>query len=155
MGAVATFNAALFVQRYPEFSGIDDQVLALYFAEAGLYFANDGSGACGDIGRQTLLMNMLTAHVARIANPAGSALGQPSAGPSGLVGRISSASEGSVSVSTDMGSGDVPGWFAQTSYGLQFWQATAYLRTARYTPGPNTTPRIVPGFGWGYGGGRW
>jgi hypothetical protein len=49
------------------------------------------------------------------------------------VGRVSSASEGSVSASMDMGqqSKNAAFWL-QTQYGATFWQATAKYRTMRY-----------------------
>ena len=53
-----------------------------------------------------------------------------------LVGRINNATEGSVTVGTDMG--QVPftaAWFLQTKYGAAFWQATAPFRTMQYVPG--------------------
>jgi hypothetical protein len=65
------------------------------------------------------------------------------------VGRISSATQGSVTVQTELNV--LPGqasWYSQTKYGLDFWQATAGYRLARYKPG-----QLQPG-GFGYVGGR-
>jgi hypothetical protein len=53
------------------------------------------------------------------------------------VGRVTSASEGSVSVSFDYGT-PTPGsgaWFQQSQYGAAFWQATSSLRGMRYIRG--------------------
>ena len=46
-----------------------------------------------------------------------------------IVGRISSASEGSVSVSSEYKDSGSPSeaFFTQTKYGAMFWQATAQL----------------------------
>lgn len=130
MGAVSTFDPVAFAARYPEFSTLSPTLLGLYATEAGLYLANDGTGPVPDVPTQQMLTNMLVAHIAKLnATVNGVA-------PSGLVGRISSATEGSVSVSTD--ASGIPGsavWFAQTPYGLSFWAATARFRTARYVPG--------------------
>jgi uncharacterized protein DUF4054 len=54
------------------------------------------------------------------------------------VGRTSSAAEGSVSANFEYMSPE-PGngpWFQQTQPGAAFWEATSYLRSARYIPGP-------------------
>ena len=82
-----------------------------------------------DIGIRQKLLGLLTAHIATLFAPLN---GQPS--PT-LVGRISGATEGSVSVSVDIP--QIPGaeWFVQTKYGFLFWQATAIYRTFRYIPG--------------------
>jgi hypothetical protein len=57
--------------------------------------------------------------------------------PSQPPGRISSASEGSVSAAFDM---NVPPgsaqWWAQTKYGSDYWLAMAPYRTMQYRPGP-------------------
>jgi hypothetical protein len=53
------------------------------------------------------------------------------------VGRVSSASEGSVSASFDYGT-PTPGsgaWFQQSQYGAAFWQATSSLRGMQYIRG--------------------
>jgi hypothetical protein len=131
MGAVATFDYAAWTVRYPEFSTVTQPQAQACFDEAGLYLANDGSGPVGDQARQSLLMNMLTAHIASIN------FGVNGEAPSPLVGRVSSATQGSVSVSADMPA--VPGtaaWFMTTKYGAAFWAATAAYRTAHYRPGP-------------------
>lgn len=81
---------------------------------------------------QSTLLNLLAAHIAQLLAP-------PANGgvPSGIVGRINTATEGSVSVGADLpGITASSAWFAQTTYGLMFWQATAPWRTFRYVPGP-------------------
>jgi hypothetical protein len=75
---------------------------------------------------------MLTAHVGYLAGVL-SADGKPPP-----VGRVSQASEGSVSatleyVTPTAGSG---AWFNQTPYGAAFWQATRSLRGMRYVVNP-------------------
>lgn len=72
--------------------------------------------------------------------------------PAGIVGRIASATEGSVSVAAEY---DAPpnasqAWLIQTKYGAEYWSATAKYRTARYVPNRNTNP--TPGL-WGPWGG--
>ena len=133
MGAVATFDPASWRLRYPEFQAVSDEQATAYFAEATLYHRNDGMGPVADAGQQLALLNMLVAHVATLAR----ARSEDSAG-SGLVGRITSATEGSVSVTTAAlpDEGGVAAWLQQTSYGAAYWAATAPYRTMRYRPGP-------------------
>lgn len=79
-----------------------------------------------NIPRRLTLLNMLTAHVAQLAGAR-----NPDGVPDGTIGAVSSATEGSASVSYD--SGLLPGtaiWYRQTPYGLAFWQATINLRSA-------------------------
>jgi hypothetical protein len=126
-----TFNYTAWVLRYPEFQTVMEPVAQAYFDEATIYLRNDGTGPVRNDRIQLLLLNMLTAHLAKLYATIN---GQPA---SGLVGRISQATEGSVSAGTDLNG--VPGnaaWFTQTSYGLSFWQATAPYRRMRYVPGP-------------------
>lgn len=127
---VAAFNYAAWIQRYPEFGAVSEERAALFFAEAGIYLDNTDSSVVADVAVRGVLLNMLTAHIASLAGAL-----EPNGQPTGMVGRVSSASEGSVSVSVDSGleAGTAP-WFAQTSYGLSFWQATKPYRSAIYVP---------------------
>jgi hypothetical protein len=129
MGAVVTFNYPAWKARYPEFTGIDPSLVQLYFDEATIYCRNDGGGPVSTDAIQTTLLNMLTAHICQL-NAAIN--GQDS---SQIVGRISNASQGSVSVTTEMNLPGSAAWFAQTKYGVAYWQATAPYRTMRYMPG--------------------
>jgi hypothetical protein len=53
-----------------------------------------------------------------------------------MIGRVGSASEGSVSIS--MSYPEVAGaeFWSLSKYGIQFWQATAPYRLGRYYPAP-------------------
>lgn len=129
--SAAIFNYAAWAARYPELAGsVLEPLATLYWDEAGLYLLNTGASQVTDIARRGVLLNMLTAHIAALnATINGQA-------PSGLVGRVASATEGSVSVST--AASMLPGsaeWYAQTRYGLSFWTATARYRMARYYAG--------------------
>lgn len=130
--AVATFNYAAWIARYPEFATVGQTLAQAYFDEATVYHANDGTGPVTDAARQLTLLNTLTAHIAAL-NWAGSAQAT-----SGLVGAISHASEGSVSVEAKFADGVTPSmaWFLQTKYGAAYWQMTAPYRTFRYAPAP-------------------
>ena len=71
---------------------------------------------------------MLTAHIAKLFAP------PTTGGSGGLVGRINSATEGSVSVQAAYSNkvSEQMAWFIQTQYGAMYWSATAPFRRARY-----------------------
>lgn len=129
--AVVTFDPAAFKIRYPEFVAVSDGYLQGCFNEAGLYLSNTDCSVVQDIARRQMLLWMLTAHIAYLGgalNPAGA-----SGGPL-PVGRTSSATEGSVSVSLEYGVPGSAAWFSQSAWGAMFWQATLSLRSFRYRP---------------------
>jgi hypothetical protein len=128
--AAVVFNAANFKARYPEFASVADAMLGDYFTEAGFYLSNADNSPVRNIDRRTVLLNMLTAHVAFL-NGALSADGQPRP-----VGRVASAGEGSVSASFEYGTPGTHAWFIQSQYGAAFWQATTALRGFRYRSQP-------------------
>jgi Protein of unknown function (DUF4054) len=140
-GAIAVFVYSDFTTQYPAFATNPPQVtLQAYFDIAGeLYLRNDGTGRVRTVAAQTALMYMLVAHMAQLA------FGADGVSPSGLVGRIASATQGSVNVSTDYPSTPNNAWFLQTPAGASFWQATSAFRSvASYRPGPT---RFGNGFG--------
>ena len=133
--AVAAFNSALFLGRYPEFTAAYDANPALFasmFAEAGLYLNNTDCSVVQDVNLRGVLLNMVTAHIAFLGGVL-TADGQPRP-----VGRVSAAGEGAVNASFDYAPA-TPGtgaWFAQSQYGAAFWQATTCYRGAKYFPRP-------------------
>ena len=133
MGAVVAFDYDVWTRwsaAYPEFSNIDQGQATGFWAQAGLYHNNTGTAPVADAGQQEALMGLLTAHIAFLR--VGTA-GNPSPASQGLAGRVSSASQGSVSISMD--AAGVPGtavWFASSSWGLSYWQAMAAYRTMHY-----------------------
>ncbi|MFT8419751.1 MAG: DUF4054 domain-containing protein [Acetobacter sp.] len=109
------------------------------FEQATLYLPNTPTSPVRDVGRRTLLLGLLVAHIATLGLP------PEQGGNGGLVGRVASASRGSVSVTTDYApASERAAWFAQTQYGAAFWAATRGLRQARYLPGGPQIPRIWP-----------
>jgi hypothetical protein len=128
--AVVAFDLAGFRVRYPSFATASDPLLNAYFADACVLLNNTDSCRIADVTARSLYLNMLVAHLAALN------FGENGQPPSGLVGRINSASEGSVSVSAEMGppSGS-SAWFMQTQYGALLWQATTAFRTFQYLPG--------------------
>ncbi|SDR17588.1 DUF4054 domain-containing protein [Paraburkholderia tuberum] len=137
---VVHFSYTRWAARYPELAKwVSAATAQEYFNEAQLYCDNTPRSIVRDLNERALLLNMVTAHIAALNAPLnGNA-------PSPLVGRIGSATQGSVSVQTqlDLPSGSAQ-WYAQTKYGFAFWQATAKYRMMTYWPGP--TPVVNP---WG------
>jgi hypothetical protein len=137
LGVVVTFDYSAWKARYPEFATVPQATVEDYFVQATLYHADDGSGPVCNASQQLSLLGLLTAHIAQLNYLASS---QPVAtGSPQLVGGIQSASEGTVSVNTKLDVPQAAQWFAQTKYGLSYWQATAGFRTMRYSvPAPRT-----------------
>lgn len=137
--AVVTFDPVAFVERYPEFSGVSSTLLQAYFDEATLIVNNTDCAFVSDVTERKILLWALVAHITYINN------GADNEGASGIVGRISSASEGTVSVSSDYTSTLNSQWYNQTPYGAKFWQLTAKYRTMRYVPGRSWPARRYTG----------
>jgi len=128
---IATFDYALWSARYPTLVATTPQVLAQeYFNEATLYCDNTEQSPVPydpPVTTRLTLLNMLVAHLAALND---------ATREGGITGRITSASQGNVSVSTEMNVGEKAAWFAQTQYGLNFWQASKQYRLGIYKPGP-------------------
>lgn len=132
MGVVVAYSYAAFVAQFPVFDYLSSSQVQTYWNIATQYVRNDGGGPVCDASTQTNLLNLTTAHLLQLFAP--TADGQPA---STIVGRINSASEGSVSVGTQM---DMPAgtaqWWNQTPFGAAAWEAMKPYRTMRYVPGP-------------------
>ena len=133
MSAVA-FDYNYFSLRFPELAQYVQQALAqLYWNEAGILCDNTANSPItdGSVGGQRyIVLHLACAHIAALNAP----LGAPS---STLVGRIASAGQGSVTVSTSLeGASAGRAYWEQTKYGLAFWTATARYRTFRYRAAP-------------------
>lgn len=130
--AIAVFDVVAWQTLYPEFGAVTQARAALLFQQAGLYLDNSDASPVQDVTRRLMLLNLLTAHLAALSGGL-----EVDGKPNGLVGRVTSATEGSVSVSVDAGAeAGSAGWYAQTTYGYQFWAATRSLRSARYVAAP-------------------
>ena len=130
--AAVVFDANAFKVRYPEFTAVDNVRLSAFFDEATLYLSNTDKPVPNVVQRATLF-NMLVAHIATLAG----VLAGNSTAP---VGRVASASQGSVSVSTEYLPAGSHAWFTQTQYGAAFWQATVKYRSFRYYPCATIVP---------------
>ena len=142
MAGTVDFVADDFREQYPEFSGLSDAVLMRMWDWANLYLCNHANSPVPDLGRRRVLLYLLTAHCCALwyGQTAGNSTAAPGSGggtvavPTGQVGRLSSASEGSVSVSFEYPTTPGGEWFVQTQYGAAFWQAVRSLIGFRYRP---------------------
>lgn len=142
--AIAVFNSSTFLLRYPEFNTLPEPLLQSYFDEAGVYLNNTDCSLVTNVTTRGVYLNMLTAHIAALYG------GTNGNAPSGIVGRINSATEGSVSVGADMsGQPGSAAWYQQTPYGAAYWQVTAQYRTARPVLGISYPPTYAFGPAWG------
>lgn len=148
MGVIATFSYPIWAQTFPQFSNVyEGQVLGLLLPVAESFCANDGSGPANDLNTQLNMINLLVAHLAQLF------FGSTTQPLSPLVGRISSATQGSVSVVVEMPTTPDAAWFNQTQYGAGFWAMSSIYRRFRVIPG---CPQYGRG-GWPgpWGGGGW
>jgi hypothetical protein len=152
MGVIVQPNYSTFTTRYPEFAvggaqPVSSDLYQAYWNEATLYQANNGAGPICDATNALMLMNMLVAHIAALNAPNANGTAAPN-----TVGRVSNATEGSVTVGLEnQYPPGTPQWYQQTKYGAAWWSATAQYRTMRYRPGPVMgVPAGQFGFGRGW-----
>lgn len=120
------FDKARFQTAYPEVRAAGAQ-LEMWFAQAESLLDNTGRSIVKKPEEREMLLFLLVRHVAALTERAAQG---------GLVGRIASAAEGSVSVSADMGAAiGNAAWYLQTPYGATYWQLTAKYRRFRYVSG--------------------
>jgi hypothetical protein len=152
------FVPANFITYYPEFAAVSTGALTNNFNRASLILNRCCGSKVRDANVRQILLGLLTAHVTALTN------GVNGAPPQGVVGRVSSATEGSVSVDTDLGlaptASATKAYLQQTQYGLEFLASTAQYRSAVYAAGPQfcASPRAPfgpPSVGCGYGAPWW
>ena len=152
-----TFNYGTWVAMYPLFATLTQEQGVAYFNLATLICANSSTNPINRDGNLAALLYLLTCHFAWLncpKDPSGNPAATGSAA-SPLVGRISNATEGSVSVATEWNAGsgsDLEAFLTQTQWGAAYWAATAQYRTARYLARPT---RVINGLGFGLGRGLW
>jgi hypothetical protein len=147
---IVIFDYQHWMMVYPEFSAVTQPRAQAFFDQACILCDNT---ACSPVPAQkprSTYLDMLTAHIAALSgglNPCGTV----TAGQGmGMIGRISSATEGSVSISSEYsvnGDGPNAAWYNQTQYGALYWIATAQYRTWHYFVGPQPFPEGNVGSG--------
>jgi hypothetical protein len=145
MSAVV-FDPAGWIAAYPQFGISTVQAQAIFDNTATLMLNNTDASIITDIPTRTKLFNLLVAHIAQLQ------YGADGSGPVGFVGRLTSASEGSVSIGIDASGTPDAAWYMQTPFGFSYWTATTRYRRMRYRIGPR--PRLSglgPGYGLPYG----
>lgn len=128
---VVIFEPGVFKTQYPAFATVSDSDLNSNFILAQLQLSNTCKSRVPNAQTRQTLLGLLVAHITATLQGAN---GQP---PAGIVGRISTAAEGSVSVGADMGTivyGQA--YYLQTQWGALYWQSTAPYRQMRYIPPP-------------------
>lgn len=139
-----TFNYAQWLIQYPEFGSVTAQQAQDYFNRASFVVPWD---RIPDPLQQVITLNLATAHFAFLFAP----LNGQAPRASSVVGRINSASEGSVSAQfsyTDP-STDSQAFWNQSEYGAALWVMTLPYRTAFYVP-----PLLRNPFGGRFNGGN-
>lgn len=127
MDGIVVFDPVEFREIYPKIVATDAQ-LEDYFAMAETFLNNTKCSVVKDLKARKRMLYLLVAHIATIT-------GMAEAG-NNVVGRISSATEGSVSVSLDYGTlGNNERWYMQTPWGAMYWQLTRPYRSATYRQG--------------------
>jgi len=145
MGVIVTFDYANWAALFPQFSNLtEQQVETVILPLAEQYCRNDGGGPVCDPNVQTQLINLMVAHVSQLL------FGSMTQPLSPLVGRISTASEGSVSVGVEFPTTPSSAWYLQTQYGAMYWQLVLPFRLGRYVPKITQQHQIFGGRGWGF-----
>ena len=129
MSGVVTFDPVAFKARYPQFANVDAGTLQMLFDEATLACNNTEQSLVRDLGERTILLNLIVAHLGTLSGIAADGEGSIAT----QVGRVSSASQGSVSASLEMaGQTANSAYWMQTQYGAQYWTFTGKYRRMRY-----------------------
>lgn len=133
MSGAVIFDAVAFVRRFPQFASYHATTadgLQMFFDEAALLLKNDHTSLVKDLTERGILLNLLVAHIGTL----GGVVDLGGAGSTAKqVGRVASATEGSVSASLDMGATyGSAAWYQQTQHGATYRAMTAKYRTARF-----------------------
>lgn len=150
-----TFSWTTFTTWFPEFSCMTSVQGQAFFDLAGAFVENSTRNPLWCYGVLPQVLYLVTAHLAWLRAPR-DANGNPAATGTppniGIVGRINSATQGSVSVGTTLdGEAGSPSeaFYAQTQYGLMAWQAMVVGRSFRYTVNPTIVAQpVFPGAPW-------
>lgn len=132
MSGVVRFDASRFRKLYPKISATDDQ-LSMFFVEACMHCNNTDKSIIKNLNERELLLFLLVAHIATLQQRIDSG--------NEAVGRVASASEGSVSVSLDNGqTTQSEKSYQQTPYGARYWALIKQYRSFFYVLGKFPMP---------------
>ena len=144
MGVMVTFDPVAWAAAYPQFSNVSAASLTgVILPLAQVYCRNDGGGPIDDPNMQTQALGLMVAHCAQLF------FGSTTQPLSSIVGRVSNASEGSVSVTTSWpeASSLNEAWLSQTQYGAAFLVLISSVTLGRYFPKQTPLQKA-----WIYGG---
>ena len=126
---IVTFDPVAFQSAFPAFALVPGAALSANFTFATLLLNNSCCSVVCDAPTRAQLLNLIVAHITALLN------GVNGQAPGGAVGRIASATEGSVSATTEMMTQtESAAFWNQTQWGAMYWRMTAQYRTARYFP---------------------
>lgn len=132
MDGVVVFDIAEFRALYPSIKATDEQ-LVMFFSIAEGFLDNSECSVVKDLEQRKYMLYLLVAHMA--------ALNQQTESGNAVVGRLASATEGTVSISLDYGvMGNNERWYLQTPYGAMYWQLTKRYRSMLYRLGKAPMP---------------
>lgn len=142
--AIVVFAPSAFKAAYPEFSAIADPRCTIMFdmAAQAILDNTDNSPVMAEDYR-TQLFYLLVAHLLTLFAIDADGSERP-------VGRVGSATEGSVTVGFeyDLPAGSaMAAWFNQTKYGALYWMMTAQFRSMRYYAAGNSGIGSARAFG--------
>jgi len=132
MTGVVVFDIAEFRALYPSIKATDAQ-LVMFFSIAEGFLDNSECSVVKDLEQRKYMLYLLVAHMA--------ALNQQTESGNAVVGRLATATEGTVSISLDYGTmGNNERWYLQTPYGAMYWQLTKRYRSMLYRLGKAPMP---------------
>lgn len=146
---VVIFDPVTFKAAFPQFATITDGMLQMDFTFATLLLNNSCQSLVCDANVRESLLNLLVCHIAALMQ------GENGQAPSGVVGRLDSGAEGSISFSAEYASqiGQSMAYYVQTQYGAMFWQMTGQYRQFRVYAAPECCDTFAPGlYGFGFDG---
>ena len=136
VGGVVVFDYQSWISQYPEFVGsVSAPKAQSYFNRiAAAFVDNTPSSPIRDLTNRETLLYLAVSHFAFLF---ASINGQPPRG-SNIVGRLSSATEGSVSADFEYVTPTTAteAFWNQSEYGAAYWIGTLSFRTAFYVPAP-------------------
>lgn len=131
--AVVVFDPAAFKLAFPQFANAADGQLTALFTMIGFSLIDNTDGSIVvNVDQRAAMMNLLMAHLLTLFGYT-TATGTVTPG-TGAVGRVASATEGTVSTSLgyNVPAGASEAWYSQTPYGAMYWVMTAPFRSFHY-----------------------
>lgn len=147
-----TFDYDEWTQAFPELASISSIRAQMAFNVAALRISADDDSEIPDACQRKTVLYYLTAHVAVLMSQAATSSVDPDTGTAtispGMTGRVASATEGSVSVSTEgftsANASSLETWLNSTQYGALVWQMIAPLFGPFYVAAPSRAGRFFP-----------